>query len=159
MKNGIYSSASAADSMTWSFSPASLTPSYQNPMPGMSESAKENRKGITSGFNGDKADERTGYEMARRSLIKKVLRFANALCQYADKSGNKRLSKDINCSEDYLERLRGTDLAIKGRTILAYTRKYLKELHFYYIADEDILEFESEMKNYTKILEGTGVIH
>lgn len=93
--------------------------------------------------------KRNNLNVARRDFVEMILKFSAAIRNYSKKSKNEVLLKEVSFSYSYLHRLPHVELAIKGRMILYYSQVHISKLHFYFISDDDLLEFESKLKSYS----------
>jgi len=84
----------------------------------------------------------------KNDLVLKSLRISCALLKLAEKQNILKIKNDVKCSESYLTSLRNSDLIIKVHNLLIHSKKYLKDLHFYFISDEDVDEFEFALRRF-----------
>lgn len=104
---------------------------------------------LVTGNSENLVNLRNSLQMERRKFVEIISRFAKALKNYAAKTENQNLLSEVTFSDNFLARLRHVDLIIKGRMILYYSRLFITELNQYLISDDDIMEFEQRLKNFS----------
>lgn len=107
---------------------------------------------LTTGNASGLLVKRSNIQASRRLFIEIIERFSEAIRNYSLRTHNRTLLKEVSFSSTYLQRLRHVDLIIKGRMILYFARLHIWGLHFYFISDEDLRDYENRLRNFSTAL-------